>query len=187
MKHFRPYLYGRRFKLRSDHASLAWLCQRNEPSCQVARWLETLSEFQYDLEHRAGKKHGNADGLSRQKCLDCRQCERLEIRDGGPTRAEVEATLDQPLPPEPWLQTGRRVPLNSTTNSAKVEATLSPLPLRKPTYAEMVIGTPVTDRPTSVQAPACVMATDQEQGGVVGLVKMQKDSTTCVGTIYQWC
>ena len=92
MKHFRPYLYGREFKLRSDHASLTWLCRRKEPSCQVARWLETLSEFQYKLEHRAGRQHGNADGLSRQACVDCKQCRRIEQRDGGPTRAEIEST-----------------------------------------------------------------------------------------------
>jgi len=39
VKHFRPYLYGRTFRLRTDHASLIWLCKRAEPSSQVARWL----------------------------------------------------------------------------------------------------------------------------------------------------
>ena len=72
VKHFRPYLYGRKFRLRTDHASLRWLCRRREPSNQVARWLEILAEFSYVLEHRAGVKHGNADGLSRQTCEDCR-------------------------------------------------------------------------------------------------------------------
>ena len=27
-KHFRPYLYGQWFLLRTDHASLTWLCPR---------------------------------------------------------------------------------------------------------------------------------------------------------------
>ena len=57
VKHFRPYLYGREFLLR--------LCRKAEPSSQVARWLEVLSEFQYRMEHRPGRRHGNADGLSR--------------------------------------------------------------------------------------------------------------------------
>ena len=85
--HFRPYLYGQEFRLRTDHASLLWLYKRTEPSHQVARWLESLAEFRFQLEHRAGAKHGNADGLSR--CADCPQCTRIEDRDGGPTREEL--------------------------------------------------------------------------------------------------
>ena len=85
--HFRPYLYGQDFCLRTDHASLLWLYKRTEPSHQVARWLESLAEFRFQLEHRAGAKHGNADGLS--CCVDCPQCTRIEDRDGGPTREEL--------------------------------------------------------------------------------------------------
>ena len=98
VKHFRPYIYGRRFRLRTDHASLRWLCLRKEPSNQVARWLEILAEFQYTLEHRAGVKHGNADGLSRRGCGDCRQCDLIERRDGGPSRQELRtASLEAAL------------------------------------------------------------------------------------------
>ena len=82
MKHFKPYFYGRKFRLRTDHASLRCLCRSKDPSNQVARWLEILAEFSYTLEHRAGVRHGNADSLSRQACEDCRQCELIERRDG---------------------------------------------------------------------------------------------------------
>ena len=91
--HFRPYLYGRKFLLRTDHASLIWLYKRSEPSHQIARWLELLAEFEFVLEHRPGTKHGNADGLSR--CTDCPQCVRIESRDGGPSHAELQ-TETQP-------------------------------------------------------------------------------------------
>ena len=75
VKHFRPYLYGTKFKLRTDHASLRMLCRCHEPTVQVARWLKILSLFSYQLKHRAGKLHCNANGLSRQTpCLDCTQC-----------------------------------------------------------------------------------------------------------------
>ena len=89
VKHFRPYLYGREFTLRNDHASLQWLYRRKEPSHQVARWLEILSEFQFELKHRPGANHGNADGLSRG-CNNCKQCQRIEQRDGGPTWEDME-------------------------------------------------------------------------------------------------
>ena len=31
----------------------------------MARWLERLSDFDFEVEHRLGQLHGNADGLSR--------------------------------------------------------------------------------------------------------------------------
>eukprot|EP00731_Ephydatia_muelleri_P025540 Em0017g623a len=67
----RPYLYGRKFLLRTDHNSLRWLHNFKEPEGQVARWLETMAEFQYEVIHRPGKQHCNADSLS---CGQCRQC-----------------------------------------------------------------------------------------------------------------
>ena len=47
VKHFRPYLYGTKFKLRTDYVSLRWLCRRHEPFAQIARWLKILSLFSY--------------------------------------------------------------------------------------------------------------------------------------------
>ena len=105
VKHFRPYLYGQKFLLRTDHASLMWLCRRHEPSNQIARWLELLYEFTYDTEHRKGERHGNADGLSRRACLDCKQCERIEQRDGGPSHQQLAAEVEPgPLHPSGGLQ-----------------------------------------------------------------------------------
>jgi len=92
VKHFRPYLYSRWFRLRMDHASLIWLCWRAEPSSQVARWLEILAKFSYRIKHRPGKKHGNADGLSRQPDGGCKQCLNIEKRDGGPPTIRVGNT-----------------------------------------------------------------------------------------------
>ena len=36
-----------------------------EANSQRARWLETLSEYEYMIQHRPGRSHGNAYGLSR--------------------------------------------------------------------------------------------------------------------------
>ena len=65
IKHFRHYLYGRPFTVRTDHNALKWLQSFKEPEGQVARWLETLSQYDYKIEHRPGRKHQNADALSR--------------------------------------------------------------------------------------------------------------------------
>ncbi|KAL6458845.1 hypothetical protein MHYP_G00323170 [Metynnis hypsauchen] len=43
-RHFRQYLLGRPFIVRSDHSSLRWLVKMKEPEGQLARWLEKLAE-----------------------------------------------------------------------------------------------------------------------------------------------
>ena len=57
--------------MRSDHASLQWLQNFKEPEGQIARWLQVIGEYKFNIQHRPGKQHGNADGLSRQPCKQC--------------------------------------------------------------------------------------------------------------------
>ena len=74
-EHFKHYLVGRKFLLRTDHGSLRWLFSFKEPEGQMARWLERLARFQFDIEHRPGRKYGNSDGMSRIPCEGrCRNC-----------------------------------------------------------------------------------------------------------------
>ena len=75
LQHFRPYLLGRHFTLRSDHGSLTWLRNFKEPEGQLARWLEKLQEYDFTIVHRPGQRHSNADALSR---LPCQQCGRQQ-------------------------------------------------------------------------------------------------------------
>ena len=65
LKEFRQYLLGKKFCLRTDHSALQWLRRTPEPIGQQARWLETIEEFDFEIVHRAGTKHGNADAMSR--------------------------------------------------------------------------------------------------------------------------
>ena len=65
-RHFRHYLYGRPFTVRTDHNALKWFQSFKEPEGKVARWLELLAQYDYKIEHRPGRKHQNADALSRK-------------------------------------------------------------------------------------------------------------------------
>ncbi|KAF7654556.1 hypothetical protein LDENG_00068320 [Lucifuga dentata] len=91
LHHFRPYLYGQSFLLRTDHASLTWLLSFKEPESQVARWIEALQSYSFDVQHRAGRLHSNADALSRRPCVsvDCRHCRCQE--EGDQTTLQVAA------------------------------------------------------------------------------------------------
>ncbi len=64
-RQYRHYLLGRKFLVRTDHSSLTWLLNFKYPQGQLARWIEELSHFDLEIQHRPGKKHGNADALSR--------------------------------------------------------------------------------------------------------------------------
>ena len=70
-RHFWAFLLGRKFRLHTDHGSLTWLTNFKDPEGQLARWLEQLQEFDFDIVHGRGKKHTNADALSRQPCQQC--------------------------------------------------------------------------------------------------------------------
>ncbi|CAH8866152.1 unnamed protein product [Trichobilharzia szidati] len=69
LTYFRHYLLGRKFRVRTDHKALQWLQNFRDAEGQLARWQERLQEFDFTCEYRPGKRHGNADSLSR--LTDC--------------------------------------------------------------------------------------------------------------------
>ena len=72
VEYYRQYLLGRRFKVRSDHQALVWLCSFKEPNGRICRYLEILSAYNFEIEYRRGSKHVNADVMSR--CFDPWDC-----------------------------------------------------------------------------------------------------------------
>ena len=76
--HFRQYLLGREFTLRTDHGSLVRIRNFKEPEGQLARWLERLQEYNFTVVHRQGLRHCNADALSRVPCRQCGRDEDIE-------------------------------------------------------------------------------------------------------------
>lgn len=64
-KHFRPYLYGHKFKILTDHKPLTWLFSVKDPGSRLIRWRLKLEEYDYEIIYKAGKYNVNADALSR--------------------------------------------------------------------------------------------------------------------------
>ena len=91
LEHFHPYLYGAKFTVRTDHAALRWMKTLKAPEGQLARWLGRLEQYDYEMQHRPGRIHNNADSLSRRPCeSSCKhcskreeklQCKRLQVTD----------------------------------------------------------------------------------------------------------
>ena len=93
---FCSYLRGAKFTLRTDHKSLVWLHRFKDMEGMMARWLHTLQQFQFSIIHRAGREHGNADGLSRAPSTPCKQCTRPDC----PTVDTTVEVSDQPFDAE---------------------------------------------------------------------------------------
>jgi hypothetical protein len=70
MEHFHKYLYGQEFHLRTDHSALTWLMSFKNLEGHTARWIQRLQEYNFISEHCQGRKHNNADALSRRPCQE---------------------------------------------------------------------------------------------------------------------
>lgn len=53
-----------------------WLHKFEEQDGQIARWLQQLASYTFQIQHRPGKRHGNANGLTRMNIQNgkCKQC-----------------------------------------------------------------------------------------------------------------
>lgn len=97
VEYYRQYLLGRKFLVRTDHWALVWLFGLKEPKGRIARWLEICSAFDFSIQHRPGKKHGNADSMSRcpspGECL-CSEVDSMEYLKCGPCKKCIKRAVD---------------------------------------------------------------------------------------------
>lgn len=97
---FHQYVFGRKFRIVTDHKPLLGLLHPNKRipeviSPRMFRWSLKLGTYDYDLEFRPGKLHSNADGLSRLP---------LKVQESGDLPSEelteiflLQASLDAPI------------------------------------------------------------------------------------------
>lgn len=64
-KHFRPYLFGQKFTVETDHNPLVWLSKISDENMRLARWKARLGFFEFNVVHKKGKENKVADALSR--------------------------------------------------------------------------------------------------------------------------
>ena len=73
LEEWRHYLVGRKFKLITDHQSLIHLKKQQHLTSKQSRWIERLSDFDYEAEYLPGRSNVVADALSRRADYDQRQ------------------------------------------------------------------------------------------------------------------
>ena len=71
IKHFRPFLFGIDFVLHTDHQPLVYLNNMRIVCSRLARTLEDLAEFNFEIRYTPGNLNCAADALSRlETCRD---------------------------------------------------------------------------------------------------------------------
>jgi len=106
VEHYHSFLYGRKFLIRSDYAALQWLLNFKNPEGQLARWLEKLQAYDFDLKHRSGRSHANADSWSRRPCCEehCKFCERQESKNKAETINQIRNVTHEEATATPVAQ-----------------------------------------------------------------------------------
>ncbi|XP_011871373.1 PREDICTED: uncharacterized protein LOC105563955, partial [Vollenhovia emeryi] len=97
VKHFRPYLYGRKFTLVTDHKPLLWFKNAQDANMRILRWRLKLAEYEYDVVYKAGITNVNADALSRNPVdfeeADCNTIHHKNLNPNDPKDAEKIAQM----------------------------------------------------------------------------------------------
>jgi hypothetical protein len=83
VRHWRPYLWGRHFQVRTDHYSLKFLLDQRLSTVPQHQWISKLFGFDFSVEYRSGRLNTVADALSR------RDAEEVAL----PSAIEAGATL----------------------------------------------------------------------------------------------
>lgn len=104
VKHFRPYLYGRKFTLVTDHKPLMWFKNAQDANMRILRWRLKLAEYDYNVIYKAGKTNVNADALSRNpvEVQDCKITNKIsKLNPHDPKDAEyIRKLLEEDSSPE---------------------------------------------------------------------------------------
>jgi hypothetical protein len=78
LKRFRHHLLGTKFTIVTDHERLESFMTQKDLNRRQARWLETLSDFDFDIKWVKGNSNIFADALSRIYSNDAKGTERAE-------------------------------------------------------------------------------------------------------------
>jgi hypothetical protein len=67
LKMWRHYVMERKFELRIDHCGLKHLFGQHTLNSRKTRWLEFLSEYDFEIKHIKGKENQVDDALNRRE------------------------------------------------------------------------------------------------------------------------
>ncbi|GKG24815.1 putative reverse transcriptase domain-containing protein, partial [Tanacetum coccineum] len=64
---WRHYLYGAKCVVYTEHKSLQYILDKKELNMRQRRWIEILSDYDFEIRYHSGKANVVADALSRKE------------------------------------------------------------------------------------------------------------------------
>uniref|UniRef100_A0A6V7KDU1 RNA-directed DNA polymerase n=1 Tax=Bracon brevicornis TaxID=1563983 RepID=A0A6V7KDU1_9HYME len=91
VKNFRPYVYGHKFTIYTDHKPLTWFPNDQDGNTRVRKWRLKLEEYECQIIYKPGKINLNADALSRNPIEDVNITTRAQARNKN--KVDLESDL----------------------------------------------------------------------------------------------
>ena len=99
VKKFHQFLCGRKFRLITDHKPLVSIFPPDKQlpaltAQRLKRYAIILMAYQFDIEYKSTKDHGNADGLSRLSTQTDADFDQFEKRENAKILCNIEEAID---------------------------------------------------------------------------------------------
>ncbi|GJT83957.1 putative reverse transcriptase domain-containing protein [Tanacetum coccineum] len=108
LKIWRHYLYGTKSVIYTNHKSLQYIFDQKELNMHQRRWIELLSDYEFEICYHPGKANVVADALSTKERLKSRRVRAMSMTIHSGLKANIlgaqgEASKDLKAPAE-WLR-----------------------------------------------------------------------------------
>lgn len=95
LQYFRPYIYGYKFLIKTDHRPLIYLYTMKNPNSKLIRMRLDLEEYDFEIQHIPGKDNVSADALSRINFEDIKKLSaKIQIINKMTTRSETRKNIE---------------------------------------------------------------------------------------------
>ncbi|KRH92666.1 LTR retrotransposable element, partial [Pseudoloma neurophilia] len=98
LEHYRHYLLGKQFSLRTDHQALLYMQKSENHSSRLMRWSLKLQEYNFTIEHVKGPDNA-ADHLSRVRNITMRDEQKISSDQRKEILVNYHITLGHGAPP----------------------------------------------------------------------------------------
>lgn len=155
VNHFRPYLYGHKFTLVTDHRPLVWLHNAKDPTSKLMRWRIKLNEYDYNIVYKPGRVNSNADALSRNVPDEVLQQTAVELQRDSHSRCQEKMLVRADKAPVTDIETGDDP--GKVSQCLECEASVAACFFASEKLAEEIGNLPqINNQPVSTRTPSTI-------------------------------